>query len=386
MSERTAIIIGAGIGGLTAAVALDQAGFRVRVFERARELREAGAGLGIMTNAVSALRALGLERALLRAGRIIEQFQIRDRRGRLIASMPVKELADELGAPSVSISRAALQRLLLEAAGRCELQLATECVHVTSDAHAARAHFADGRSAEADVVIGADGMRSRVRYALAGPEPEPYAGYVCWLATPQFCHPRLTRGHVGHYWGRGKRFGLVDLGGGEVYWWATQNLPESSLGGTPSLRARVEACVRGWPGEVVQAVAATPDAALLEIPARDRPFLKRWGGGRVTLLGDAAHPMLTSLGQGACMAIEDAVVLGRCLSDANAVAGLRRYEALRRARTRRMVVGSRTLSAIEQAEHPWLAGLRDLYFSALPRRVARDQTRAIFDFNSTLVS
>jgi 2-polyprenyl-6-methoxyphenol hydroxylase-like FAD-dependent oxidoreductase len=385
MTEPTAIIIGAGIGGLSAAAALDRAGVRVRMFERARELREAGAGLGIMSNAVSALRALGLERELLRAGRIIEQFQIRDQRGRLIASMPVKELADELGAPSVSISRAALQRLLLQAASRCELQLASECVHVTSDAHGAHAHFAGGQSAEADIVIGADGMSSRVRYALAGPEPAPYAGYVCWLATTKFCHPRLTRGHVGHYWGNGKRFGLVDLGEGEVYWWATQNLPEASLGGSSSLRARVEACVRGWPDEVVQTVAATPDTALLEIPARDRPFLRRWGSGRITLLGDAAHPMLTSLGQGACMAIEDAVVLGRCLSDANAVAGLRRYEALRRARTRRMVVGSRTLSAIEQAEQPWLAGLRNFYFSKLPRRVARDQTRAIFDFNATVI-
>jgi 2-polyprenyl-6-methoxyphenol hydroxylase-like FAD-dependent oxidoreductase len=229
-------------------------------------------------------------------------------------------------------------------------------------------------------------MRSRVRYALAGSGPESYAGYVCWLATTKFCHARLTRGHVGHYWGKGKRFGLVDIGGGEVYWWATQNCPESSLGASTALRARIEACVRGWPDEVVQTVAHTPDAALLEIPARDHSFLKRWGTGRITLLGDAAHPMLTSLGQGACMAIEDAVVLARCLSDLNVVAGLRRYEALRRARTRTMVIGSRTLSAIEQAEHPWLAALRNVYFSALPRHMARNQTRMIFDFNSTLVS
>jgi len=383
MTAMKVIVVGAGIGGLTAAAALARAGIHVDVVERAPLLREVGSGLGIMTNAVRALRSIGIRGELERHGQVVEDFQFRTARGALITSMPLKEVSDELGAPSVSIHRAALQRVLVsaaEAAG-AQLHLGASCRYVEPGAGTVRVHLEDGRTLAADVLIGADGIHSVVRKQLFGNEPLSYAGYVCWLATTPFQHPRFTRGYVGHYWGRGKRFGLVDIGAGQVYWWATQNTRDpASQTGVP-LRQRALACVAGWADEVVRAVEATPDSAVLEVPAQDRPFRSVWGSGRITLLGDAAHPMLTSLGQGACMAIEDGVVLARCLQvRRDPIESLRVYEARRRRRTRGMVQRSRLLSMVEQWQRPLPVALRESYFRYMPRRLAHEQTRSLLQF------
>lgn len=383
MVTKRAIVIGAGVGGLSAAVALRQAGLEVDVFEQAAQPRAEGTALGIMSNAVSALRSLGIEGALETRGQVLQEFHIRTDRGRLIASMPVKAVSEELGAPSVSIHRAALQEVLLEAAASCGLHYGAACTGFETDHRQVRAHFADGRTAQADILIGADGFHSAVRRQLLGVEPVQYAGYVCWLATVPFAHPRLTTGHVGHYWGKGKRFGLVDIGAGQAYWWGTENRSYAAgLDLNGSAKTSAERAFAGWPDEVTQAIRNTPASAVLQTRAQDRPFSARWGLGRVTLLGDAAHPMLTSLGQGACMAIEDAVVLGRAATGSrDLIHALRRYELLRRERTRQMVLLSRVLSRIEQFEHPLPVALRNAYFRLNPRRAVRNQSTPLLTFS-----
>ncbi|HKU43584.1 MAG TPA: FAD-dependent monooxygenase [Polyangiales bacterium] len=378
-----AIVVGGGIGGLTAAIALRRAGVDVSIYERAQELKERGAALGVTSNAVAALRALGIHGALEAQGAVVEVFRIHDARGRQIADIPMKELQQELGVPSVCLQRSALQRVLLDAAQGCEIQLGAKCEGFEANGRGVRVRFADGRSAEADILIGADGLYSAVRQKLLGPEAPRYGGYVCWLATIPYQHPRLTNGYVGFYWGRGTRFGLIDIGNGEAYWWGTENRrqradPNESAA---SIKQNVLRCFEGYADEVRSAVAATPADAVLQLDALDRPFSKQWGNGPVTLLGDAAHPMLTSLAQGACMAMEDAVVLGRCLATTrDAVQALRRYELLRRKRTQQMVRMSRILAKIEQFEHPAAVALRNACFRLQRPSMHREQSRPILTF------
>lgn len=386
MKKRKGIVIGAGVGGLTAAAALRAAGIEVEIYERARELREAGAALGIMSNAVAALRSIGINGALEANGEAIDDFQIFDTRGKLIAVTPLKELHAELGYPSISIHRAALQRVLRDAAS-CPIHLGAACELVESTPTGARVYFADGRTVEADFVIGADGLHSAVRRQLHGDTAPRYAGYAVYLATIPFAHARLVRGYTGHYWGKGLRFGLVDIGSGQFYWWATRNRKQSARPSDPHiLKQDLLHHFSGWAEEVTAAITATPAAEILQVDAQDRPFIARWGTGNVTLLGDAAHPMLTSLGQGACMAIEDAVVLARVLSaESDVRRGLRRYEDLRRERTRQIVRLSSVMSAIEQAEHPVTAALRDTFFRMRSAKSLWQQTRPIFTFDNAAV-
>ncbi|MFE7462400.1 MULTISPECIES: FAD-dependent oxidoreductase [unclassified Streptomyces] len=367
---RSAIVVGAGIGGLTTAIALRRTGFDVEVFERAPELRAAGFGLSVMSNATAALATLDIDLGLEKRGRVMETYHVKDRKGRLIREFPFPEITRRIGVPCVCISRADLLAALLDQIGDVPIRLnaAAEGFEVAGDR--ARVLLADGSSAEADLLVGADGFNSAVRRQLAGPdEPAHDSGYIAWLGITEYRHPRFAPGSVVHLWGDGMRFGLVDIGGGRLYWWGTKNMPYERSSTWDGGKAGVLDAYSGWPDEVREAIRVTPPADLLTLNTRDRSFLRPWGTGPVTLLGDAAHPMLTSLGQGSAMAMEDAAVLARHLRHAPDVPrGLRGYEAARYDRTRTMVEATRSISEFEQSQGPVRRRVRDAYFRWMPHR------------------
>ncbi|MER5436372.1 FAD-dependent monooxygenase [Streptomyces sp. NPDC002588] len=376
-----ALVIGAGIGGLTCAVALRRVGIDVEVYERATELRAAGSALSVMSNAVTALATLGIDLGLDKRGRAVESFTVMDRRGRRIRDLPFKDACDRAGAPTFCLSRADLQDALLAEAADCPVSLGSTAVGFETTGAGVTVRFADGRSASADIVIGADGFNSAVRRHLVGPEAARDSGYLFRLGIVPFRHPRATTGGVLHYWGSGQRFGLVDIGHGRWYWWAAMSTPVD----TPApdrVKDTLRRAYAGWAEEVRAVIEATPQTDILTVPSRDRAFLERWGDGPVTLLGDAAHPMLTTLAQGAAMAIEDAVVLAHTLAGPargdDLVRALRAYEERRRDRTRAMVAESRAMSDLEQAADLRRRLVRDGYFRLVPRHVlARRTTRAL---------
>ncbi|MGW1198762.1 FAD-dependent monooxygenase [Streptomyces sp. NPDC002536] len=365
-----AIVVGAGIGGLTTAIALRRVGIEVEVYERAGELRARGSALSVMTNAVNALASLGIDLHLEKYGRKIELFQVRTARGRLIRTRPFPDVCRDLGAPSFCIGRPDLQRALLARAGDCPIELGATVTGFRHSDAGVEVRFADGRVAHADVLIGADGFRSAVRGQLAGLDDARDGGYVCWLGIVPFSHSRFAGGYVGHYWGSGQRFGLIDIGHGRAYWWGTKNMPPEDSHRWRGGKEEILRAYAGWADEVQEVVRITPEEDIIAVPAQDRPFLERWGEGPVTLLGDAAHPMLTALGQGAAVAIEDAVVLATCLKGAagDPVRGLRRYEDVRRERTRQLVVASRAASDAQHLENPLRRTVRDLRLRCAPRR------------------
>ncbi|WP_307822020.1 FAD-dependent monooxygenase [Streptomyces coffeae] len=377
-----AIVIGAGIGGLTCAIALRRVGIEVAVYERATELRAAGSGLSVMSNAVTALATLGIDLGLDKRGQVVESFTILDHRGRNIRDLPFKEVCEQVGAPSVCLSRSDLQEALLDAAGDCSLHLGAAATGFETDDTGVIVRFEDGSSAHGDILIGADGFHSAVRGRLVGPEASEDSGYVCWLGIVPFRHPGLAPGSVRHYWGSGQRFGLIDIGHGRFYWWGTKNMPAARSHAWDGTKDEIAQVYADWADEVRAVIDATPPEDILAVPSRDRTFLERWGDGPVTLLGDAAHPMLTTLGQGSAMAIEDAVVLAHTLAEPGArddlPLALRTYEDRRRDRTRAMVAASRSMSDLEQADTPAQRQVRDDYFRLTPRQeLARRNAEAL---------
>ncbi|MFC8530688.1 FAD-dependent monooxygenase [Nocardia sp. NPDC057227] len=363
------VVLGAGIGGLTAAVALRQAGIGVEVYEAGPELRAQGSALSVQSNAIHALRTLGpeLERELLERGARVESFRFARPDGKPLRELPVGKQEERLGAPSIAIHRADLHAALRTAVGDTPIHLDARATRFIDGPDHVRVEFADGRVADGTALIGADGIGSVVRAQLHGRAAPRPGGFVCWLACIPFEHAAVRPGSSTHYWGTGMRFGLHDIGHGRVYWWGTKTLPAAEAADWKGGKAELLELYAGWAPEVRACIEQTDSDAILAVPAQDRPPLTAWGRGRVTLLGDAAHPMLPALAQGANAAIEDAVALASALRSAvDPALGLRRYERSRIERSAMFVDGSRSLSMIEQTTDAKLVALRNTYFRLAP--------------------
>ncbi|WP_316520453.1 FAD-dependent oxidoreductase [Kitasatospora brasiliensis] len=380
-STPTAVIIGAGIGGLAAAATLRRVGVEVRIFERAPELRPGTTAVSLMSNAILALRTLDIDIAsgLEKRGEVFDELKFLTKRGRSIRALPFGELAERLGASNYAVHRADLQRTLLDALGDDRvIELNAAATGFVTGDDGVEVTFEDGRKVSGDILIGADGFNSAIRRQAAHADDPRPGNYLCWLATVPFSHPRLTKGYAAHYWGRGQRFGLADIGHGRAYWWATKNVPSWATRRRPFDKEEIAGLFAGWADEVREAIRVTPEETIVSITAKDRPFRQRWGTGRMTLLGDAAHPMLVSLGQGAALAIEDAVVLAEHLRGATDLpSALRGYEDQRRPRTEALVAAARSLSETEQLEGPFSSRMRDLYFRFAPMSKFTSQNEAL---------
>jgi 2-polyprenyl-6-methoxyphenol hydroxylase-like FAD-dependent oxidoreductase len=368
-----AIVIGAGIGGLSAGIALRRAGIDVEVYERADALTEVGAGLSLWANAIHSLELLGLGEALRSFSATYAVAGIRTPEGDIL-SAPSRDLERTLGVLCVVLHRMELQEILLAAFGRERVSLGARCERFQQDHAGVTAYFADGRQASGDILIGADGLHSAVRAQLHGRQPPRYAGYTAWRSVVRF---DTTGVRASETLGFGARFGLVPMSGNRVYWFATETTREG--GRNADEKGHLSRLFRAWHEPIEALIEATPPSAILRNDIYDRPVLRRWGAGRATLLGDAAHPMTPNLGQGACQALEDAVVLARCLrQDQDPVAALRVYERQRIPRANAIVNRSRRVGAVAQWRHPLAVSLRNALVSRVsPEAQARQLSKVI---------
>ena len=237
-----------------------------------------------------------------------------------------------------------------------------------------------GARINGSLLVGADGMHSRVRVGRFGDEAPRYCGYVGWRSVV----PGIPAGYEGGWltesWGEGKRFGISPLGGNRCYWYATTNQP-CQAPVVANARDELLAMFHRWHTPIPELIAATPAEAILRNEIFDRPGRAPWTQGRVTLLGDAAHPMSPNLGQGACTALEDAWVLARELAAApSGPVGLQRYERARRNRTSWINRASRVLGRVIQLEHPVATAARDAALQLTPGLCSDWSMRPLFRF------
>lgn len=369
-----ALIIGGGIGGLSAAIALRNAGLDVAVFERARELREVGAGLQIWSNATHALRKLGVADRVLAAGSRIEIFRFLSPKGTILIDADVGSLGRELGSESVCVHRAEVQGALLAAVGEDVVRLGSKCVGFTSEETGVHARFEDGREERGDLLIGADGIHSVCRAQEFGDTDKRYAGYSAWRGVACCQPPNFPSGLWSLTWGRGLRFGMSHMGPGRVYWYALVNAPEGGTDAAVGRKREILDRFQGWHQPIEAVLEATEESAILRTDLYDRAPKESWGSGPVTLLGDAAHLTTPNMGQGACQAIEDAVVLGDCLkSSQDVVASLRTYESKRMPRTARITTMSQRIGAVGQWENPLACSIRNTFLKMVPNRLMLKQ-------------
>lgn len=369
--QRSVVIVGAGIGGLAAAAALRGGGHEVSVLERATEFTPLGAGLSVWPNGSHALRALGLDDVVDSAGVPRGDAGIRRAAdGSLIASSNTDELEARYGAPLALVHRGDLQRALLEAAGAGTVRFNATVSEVDE---AGSLTLDDGETLVADVIIGADGIRSVVREHLLTDGEPTASGHVAYRSVVDW--PEEVP--AGEYWGRGEVFGIAPLSRGRVYWYAALPVEGDGNGQAAEQLGRLRDRYRSWAEPIPSILAATEASALLRNELFDRDPVERCGRGRLTLLGDAAHPMLPFLGQGPCCALEDAVALGAALDDASEDGGvevaLRSYEADRAPRAAGLVKGSRAAARVAMASSRLGTKLRNLAVGAMPGRARMRQ-------------
>lgn len=353
---RTAVVVGGGIGGVAAALALRRAGWTVRVLEKSTG-GEVGAGLSIWANGLRALDRLGVGATARSAGLRERGGSIRDWRGSLLLDVAAPGTRDLRGELGVVMHRRDLHVMLLDALGPGVVTHGARVTVIETGEDGVTAVLEDGERVSGDILIGADGLHSVVRSWLHGYVPPRYAGYTAWRGIVPADGLRLLPGET---WGRGARFGHAPVPGGRVYFYATKNVSQGTRA-PEGERAELMRTFGDWHDPIGAILSRVRENDILRNDVFDRPVLWSWGRDRVTLLGDAAHPMTPNLGQGACQALEDAVVLARRLEAVpSPTSALRAYEAERAPRANGFVTRSRRIGAIGQMSHPLAVRARSL--------------------------
>lgn len=356
MRRPRAVIAGAGIGGLAAALALRRAGLEVQVLERTRDLREIGAALLLWPNGTAALRTLGVEVRTLD----VRRFSMRDRHDRVITEAPVDRLAERFGSAMTVVHRADLQAGLRRALGEDAIRLDSEVIGFADGEAAVDVRLRGRETVEADLLVGADGLRSAVRRQLLGDGDPDYLGATVWRGVVDAGGLAVEPAQGINWVGRGAEFLALHVAGGRVYWAGVTKEPEGSGAGPGGHRADLTRRFGDWPEPVPGLISATDEDAILRNDMYDRKPVASWSRGRVTLLGDAAHPMTPNAGQGACQALEDAIALGDSFSRSpDPALALPDYERRRLRRANWVVRMSHRTSRVVQMENPLLCALRD---------------------------
>jgi 2-polyprenyl-6-methoxyphenol hydroxylase-like FAD-dependent oxidoreductase len=376
-------VIGAGIGGLCAAIGLQGAGAEVVVLERAAVLRPVGSGLSVFPNGVAALDALGLAQrfqkiagsdgALLHAGQ-------RRPDGSWLARLPQNAVSGLR-----VVHRADLHRILVAALAPDTVRLGTTVSTVSSEGTGVEYIDVDGtrHSETFDAVVAADGINSAIRRSWRGDPGLRYSGYSSWRGVT--AHPVDLKGAAGETWGHGLRFGIAPLRDGRVYWFAVATMPPDET--VVDEYARVCELFGGWHDPIPALLDATDPGVVFRLPINDLAGpLPTFHRHRCVLLGDAAHAMTPDLGQGANQAIEDAATLavllrpiaGRSGPPVDAVVeALATYDRLRRARTQPIARRARALGALAHTRSRAGVALRDAVLRLTPASVLGKQARAV---------
>jgi len=372
-------IIGGGIGGLTVALALKKFGFEADVYEQAPALLDVGAAIALWPNATRVLDELGLGETIRAHAGEMEQICWLDRHGFLINQVRISN--------AVALHRADLQSTLLHALPAELIKLGHRLVGYDTRGNKVVARFSTGKEIEADFLIGADGIHSHVRSQLLDYDEPIYRGYTVWRGISGAVSAGISPATAIEIHGPGQRFGIGPVGGGRTGWWAAANAAQPA--GThehqrEDAQHELLRLFKDWYPPAVRLIEATLPQLILTTSAFDREPCAKWGNKRVTLLGDAIHPTTPNLGQGGCLAIEDAFVLARCFEKYGPTeAALRKYEGCRYSRTAAITKYSRYYGRVGQWENVLGRGVKRSLLSLAPESVLRRAMQIVFDYDAT---
>ena len=380
---KRAAIIGGGIGGLTTAIALRKIGFEVDVYERAPELKEVGSGMSLWPNAVRSLNQIdpSILLRLQTRGRSLRRLLMKDADGERIKTLPLPAT----DCNGIAIHRAELQSSLAQSVPPHSIHLDHTFLRLEQRPNSVTLHFENGASAEADLVVACDGIHSAVRKSLGLKSKLTNSAYSVWRGMTFINSEDDARylglehdGDFSESYGHGRRFGILRLGPGRIHWYAVANnsLRSPDMSEAVALRALFS----GWHAPVPELIENAESAICTKV--QDRLATLPWVVGRVAILGDAAHPISPNFGQGACLAIEDAVVLASSLqTHSNLRRALRHYEHSRYPRCLEVLFMSREAGRFAQFQNRAIVHLRKHFIKLAPLAFTTYWFRRSCDFH-----
>lgn len=375
-------IIGGGIGGLTTAIALQQRGIEAHVFEAARALREAGAGIWMPSNAMQVFGRLKLATQIEHAGAQLTSIQLQDFQHGPLTTTDLTDVATQFDYTTTAIHRGRLQQLLADQLNPERLHLAKRCRRLTQNEDHVAITFEDETTITARLVIGADGLRSTVRQQLFPTAQTRYSGQSSVRAVVPFrLDAPFARAGV-EVWGRGCRFGFSGISAEETYWYATFDAPANEPFDSQTAKIQLGQLAENFPAPVLSLVQATPHTSLIRADIHDLQPISCWHMGRVVLMGDAAHATTPNLGQGGAQAIEDAYVLATAIAEQSTYqAAYAHFEKVRRAKAISIVNQSLQLGKLAHLHNPALRWLRDTAMRLTPSAVGKRQFASLYTLN-----
>ncbi|XZF14741.1 FAD-dependent monooxygenase [Chitinophagaceae bacterium MMS25-I14] len=363
--EKRFAIIGGGIAGLTTAIALNKFGINPVIFEAAPEIKPVGAGLLLASNAIKAFRKLGIAEEVMNEGWKLPGFCVYDGNGNVISE--TKTLFNKEKDPdNFTIHRAALHKVLLSKIDLQYVFVNKKVASIQQGKENVTIHFTDESTYKTDYLVAADGINSVVRNTLLPGVKPRYAGYTCWRAVID--NPGLQLDCTSETWDVKGRFGVAPSKNNKVYWFACINAPALSEKMKAFTIEDLQEHFKNFHGVVTALLGNTKTADLIWADIQDLKPLNRYAYGNVLLIGDAAHATTPNMGQGACQAIEDAVVLADELcKTSDVLEAFRSFEKRCLSRTHYIIKTSRAIGRIAQTESKLLAGLRNRIFGLLPQ-------------------
>lgn len=374
-------IIGAGIGGLTTAIALKQKGFEVEVFEAASVFKKAGSGINLAINAMQIYQQLGLYDEILEAGNYTNSMVISNKNLKVLSNINLKDFEVKFGAKTVAIHRAVLHEILLKNLKNTPVHLGKKLKFLQQSSENIELTFEDGSTHNTKVLIGADGIHSVVRKAIFDNTQIRSAKQICWRGITKSKAAVDFQTALNELWGKGKRFGFVPINKDEVYWYALANFKKDYR--TEFEGVDLIHLFSGFHPTVTKLIKGTPKENILSNEIADLLPINTWHKGNICLLGDAAHATTPNMGQGACQAIESAMILSNCLAKEDDVQkAFSRYQNTRKKKVLLVIKNSWKIGKLAQTDSFILTKIRDFITPLVPESLGKKQSMEILKLES----
>lgn len=375
------VIAGGGIAGLACGIALKKNGHSISLIESASRLKPVGAGITLAFNAIKAAKKLGVDAQLIDRSQHLDKVVIGNSQGRPLNTMNLSEYASEFGL-SHAIHRSDLQTTLLENLSDVDIILGNKVVSFQSSGNKTIVWLKDGAQIEADYLIAADGIHSAIRQQLL-PKTQPvYHGYTCWRGVTQMPKDYVYSNTLLETWGVGKRLGLVPLTNNRIYWFAVANAVQSDRQLQALSPSQLAEKFADFHSDFKSVIANTHSEVMIWGDLLDIDPLEQFNFGNTLLVGDAAHATTPNLGQGGCMALEDAATLMSCLEKTNSVnMAFALFEKERLGRTAMVIKRSRFLGQMGQLKYGFLAPIRNQLMKMTPASTAKKQLKWLNEVN-----
>jgi len=377
-SKTSVSVSGAGIAGLVTAIALKKIGINCTVYEAAPEIKPLGAGLALAANAIKGFKKLGIEKEIVAKGRLLASFAILDKSGKVISRTNSGAIGKKFGTDNFTIHRASLHEALLSLMDTSTIKTGKKIISAKESGGGVELKFEDDTSANTGYLIAADGIHSSIRKQFLPHSKERYAGYTCWRAVVD--DNGLNLSESTETWGKEGRFGIVPLADNKIYWFASVNAKQNDPVFKEFKVKDIKRFFAGYHKNVTDVLDNTSDDKLLLNDIFDFRPVNNYAFGQIVLIGDAAHATTPNMGQGACQAIEDAVILADEISNSeNIEDAFKKFEARRLKRTHFIVNGSWRLGKLAQSSNPLFTIFRNLSLRLMPGAMKENQIKKLYN-------